>query len=136
MSTQPTPSGSSTPSTSSASSTPSTPSTPQSTAQQLVGGIAPKLVELTDQVLFGDVWERTELSPRDRSLITVSALIALYRLEQLPDHLRRARANGLTDQELGEAITHLAFYASWPSAMSAATALRAIVEETPAAEEE
>jgi len=108
----------------------STESTPQTPAKQLIGDTAPKLVELTDQVLFGDVWERPELSPRDRSLITVSALVALYRLEQLPGHLRRALANGLTEQELAEAITHLAFYAGWPSAMSAATALRAIVEET------
>jgi 4-carboxymuconolactone decarboxylase len=98
--------------------------------QQLIGETAPKLVELTDEVLFGDVWERPELSPRDRSLITVAALVALYRLEQLPGHLRRALANGLTKEELGEAVTHLAFYAGWPSAMSAATALRAIVEET------
>lgn len=100
----------------------------QSPAQRLIGDAAPKLVELTDQVLFGDVWERSELSPRDRSLITVSALVALYRLEQLPAHLQRALDNGLSAQELGEAITHLAFYAGWPSAMSAATALRAIVE--------
>ncbi len=108
----------------------STGQTPQTPAQQLIGDTAPKLVELTDQVLFGDVWNRPELSPRDRSLITVSALVALYRLEQLPGHLRRALANGLTEQELAEAITHLAFYAGWPGAMSAATALRAIVEET------
>jgi 4-carboxymuconolactone decarboxylase len=108
---------------------------PQTPAQQLIGDTAPKLVELTDQVLFGDVWERPELSPRDRSLITVSALVALYRLEQLPGHLRRALANGLTEQELAEAITHLAFYAGWPSAMSAATALRAIVEQNPDKEE-
>ena len=109
--------------------------TPRSPAQQLIGDTAPKLVELTDRVLFGDVWERPELSPRDRSLITVSALVALYRLEQLPGHLRRALANGLTEQELAEAITHLAFYAGWPSAMSAATALRAIVEQNPDEEE-
>lgn len=107
-----------------------------SPAQQLIGGTAPKLVELTDEVLFGDVWERPELSPRDRSLITVAALVSLYRLEQLPAHLRRALANGLTKEELGEAITHLAFYAGWPSAMSAATALRAIVEETRATDTE
>lgn len=106
-----------------------------SPAQQLIGETAPKLVELTDRVLFGDVWERPELSARDRSLITVSALVALYRLEQLPGHLRRALANGLTEQELAEAITHLAFYAGWPSAMSAATALRAIVEQNPDTEE-
>jgi 4-carboxymuconolactone decarboxylase len=100
-----------------------------SPAQQLIGDTAPKLVELTDDVLFGDVWLRPELSPRDRSLITVAALTALYRLEQLPGHLRRALANGLTQEELAEAITHLAFYAGWPSAMSAITTLKTIVEE-------
>ena len=100
-----------------------------SPARQLIGDTAPKLVELTDEVLFGDVWLRPELSPRDRSLITVAALVANYRLEQLPGHLRRALANGLTREELAEAITHLAFYAGWPSAMSAITALKTIVEE-------
>jgi len=100
-----------------------------SPAQQLIGDTAPKLVELTDQVLFGDIWLRPELSPRDRSLVTVATLTALYRLEQLPGHLRRALDNGLTPEELAEAITHLAFYAGWPSAMSAITALKAIVEE-------
>ena len=88
-------------------------------AQQLIGDFAPKLVELTDDVLFGDVWERPGLSKRDRSLITVAALVALYRTEQLPGHLRRAIDNGLTEDELIEAITHMAFYAGWPTAMSA-----------------
>jgi 4-carboxymuconolactone decarboxylase len=92
-----------------------------SNAQQTVGDIAPKLVELTDGVLFGDIWERSELSKRDRSLITVAALVSLYRTEQLPFHLRRALENGVTQQELVELITHLAFYAGWPSAMSAMT---------------
>jgi 4-carboxymuconolactone decarboxylase len=92
-----------------------------STAQQTVGDIAPKLVELTDGVLFGDVWERPQLSKRDRSLITVAALVSLYRPEQLPFHLKRAQENGVTQEELVEVITHLAFYAGWPSAMSAMT---------------
>jgi 4-carboxymuconolactone decarboxylase len=100
-----------------------------SPAQQLIGDVAPKLVQLTDDVLFGDVWERPGLSPRDRSLITVSALMALYRTGQLSSHLRRALANGLTQDELVEAITHLAFYAGWPNAMSAITALKEIIEE-------
>jgi 4-carboxymuconolactone decarboxylase len=96
--------------------------TPQpSTARQTVGDIAPKLVELTDDVLFGDVWERSQLSKRDRSLITVAALVSLYRPEQLPFHLRRALENGVTQEELVELITHLAFYAGWPAAMSAMT---------------
>lgn len=100
-----------------------------SPAQQLIGDVAPKLVQLTDDVLFGDVWERPGLSPRDRSLITVAALTSLYRTGQLPSHLRRALANGVTQDELVEAITHLAFYAGWPNAMSAITALKEIIEE-------
>ncbi|MGW2518552.1 carboxymuconolactone decarboxylase family protein [Streptomyces sp. NPDC001617] len=97
-------------------------------AQKALGAFAPKLVELTDEVLFGDVWERPGLSPRDRSLITVTTLAALYRPEQLGNHLRRALENGLAKDELVEAITHLAFYAGWPSAMSAITQLKDIVE--------
>ena len=88
-------------------------------AQKLVGDFAPKLAQLTDDVLFGDVWARPELSPRDRSLVTVAALIANGNTEQLPGHLTRARQNGLTDAELAEVIIHLAFYAGWPRAMSA-----------------
>lgn len=91
----------------------------QSRAQQLIGDFAPKLVSLTDDVLFGDIWERTELTPRDRSLITVAALIAGGNTEQLPAHLERARQNGLTETELKEVVIHLAFYAGWPRAMSA-----------------
>jgi len=90
-----------------------------SAARKLLGEFAPKLVELTDDVLFGDVWERPELSRRDRSLITVSALVALNRTEQLRFHLQRAVENGVAQEELIEAITHLAFYAGWPGAMSA-----------------
>ena len=90
-----------------------------SPARQLIGDFAPKLLELTDDVLFGDVWERPGLSKRDRSLITVAALVALYRTDQLPGHLRRAVDNGVTDDELIEAITHLAFYSGWPTAMTA-----------------
>jgi 4-carboxymuconolactone decarboxylase len=90
-----------------------------SVAQQLMGDIAPKLAQLTDSVLFGDVWARPGLSPRDRSLVTVSALIAMNRPDQLRFHLVRAHANGVTRDELVEAITHLAFYAGWPSAVTA-----------------
>jgi len=90
-----------------------------SAAQKLLGDFAPKLVDLTDRVLFGDVWERPELSKRDRSLATVAALVALYRPEQLRFHLNRAVENGLTKEELIEVITHLAFYSGWPNAMSA-----------------
>jgi 4-carboxymuconolactone decarboxylase len=88
-------------------------------AENLIGSFAPKLVELTDRVLFDDVWERKELSRRDRSLITVAALIALNRPDQLRFHLNFAVENGLKKEELIEAITHLAFYAGWPNAMSA-----------------
>ena len=93
--------------------------TTQTRAQQLIGDFAPKLVSLTDDVLFGDIWARTELSPRDRSLITVASLITGGNTEQLPGHLQRARENGLTETELKEVIIHLAFYAGWPKAMSA-----------------
>lgn len=91
----------------------------RSVAQRLVGDFAPKLAQLTDDVLFGDVWARPELSPRDRSLITVATLIAGGHTEQLPNHLNRAKANGLTEAEIVEVIIHLAFYAGWPRAMSA-----------------
>ena len=87
----------------------------------MFGDLAPKLVQLTDDVLFGDVWERSELSKRDRSLITVAALVALNRPDQLRFHLVRAVNNGVTEQELIEVITHLAFYSGWPNAMNAIT---------------
>ncbi|MBS4086353.1 carboxymuconolactone decarboxylase family protein [Pseudomonas rustica] len=78
-----------------------------------------KFTELTDNILFGDMWTRTQLEPRERSLVTVAALVAMYRLEQLPFHLERALDNGLSVDELAEAITHLAFYSGWPTAASA-----------------
>jgi 4-carboxymuconolactone decarboxylase len=92
---------------------------PPTRAQQLYGDIAPKMVELTDGILFGDIWERPQLSKRDRSLVTVSALVAAYRPEQLRSHLAIARKNGLAEEELVELITHLAFYAGWPCAVAA-----------------
>jgi len=88
-------------------------------AQKMIGDFAPKLVELTDHVLFGDVWERKELSKRDRSLITVAALVALNRPDPLRFHLGYAVQNGVRKEELIELITHLAFYSGWPNAMSA-----------------
>ena len=94
----------------------------QSAAATMLGDFAPKLVSLTDDVLFGDVWERSELSPRDRSLVTITALVAGGNTEQLPFHLQLGRQNGLTQTEVVEAITHLAFYTGWPQAMSAITA--------------
>lgn len=100
-----------------------------SAAQRLMGDIAPKLAELTDSVLFGDVWARPGLSPRDRSLVTVSALIAMNRPEQLRAHLARARANGVTQEEAVEVITHLAFYAGWPSAVTAVGVAREVYQQ-------
>ncbi len=90
-----------------------------SAVEKMIGDFAPKLVDLTDRVLFGDVWERTELSKRDRSLATVAALIALNRPDQLRFHLSKAVENGVRKEELIEIITHLAFYSGWPNAMSA-----------------
>jgi 4-carboxymuconolactone decarboxylase len=98
-------------------------------AQRLMGDIAPKLADLTDQVLFGDVWQRPGLSQRDRSLATVAALIAMNRPDQLRSHLARARANGLTQEELVEVITHLAFYAGWPNAVTAVGVAREVFKE-------
>ena len=89
------------------------------TTRQRIADVAPKLADLTEQVLFGDIWERPGLSKRDRSLITVTALVAMNRTEQLPFHLRLALENGVTREELVELITHLAFYSGWPTAMSA-----------------
>src|SRR5256886_15611029 len=91
----------------------------QTPAQKMIGDFLPKMVSLKDDVPFGDVWERAELSKRDRSLITVAALITGGNTEQLAGHLTRAKENGLTDTEFTEVITHLAFYAGEPKAMSA-----------------
>ena len=100
-----------------------------STAQKLVGDFAPKLADLTDNVLFGDVWERTELSKRDRSLVTVAALIANGNTEQLTGHLKRAKDNGLSETELAEVIIHLAFYAGWPRAFLAVKVAREVFKK-------
>ena len=96
----------------------------------MIGDFAPKLVELTDGVLFDDMWERKELSKRDRSLITVAALIALNRTDQLRFHLKYAVENGVKKEELIEAITHLAFYAGWPSAMTAVRTAMDLLDDT------
>ena len=92
--------------------------------------IAPALGDYTDKVLFGDLWKRPGLSPRDRSLITVASLVALYRTNELPFHLKKALENGVTKDELMELITHLAFYSGWPTANSAvAIAKKVFVED-------
>jgi 4-carboxymuconolactone decarboxylase len=94
--------------------------------KRLMGDIAPKLAELTDVIVFGDIWERKELSKRDRSLITVATLVALNRTEQLSFHLNFALENGVTQEELVELITHLAFYSGWPTAVSAINVLKTL----------
>ena len=105
------------------------PAQQQSRARQLMGGTAPKLADLTDSVLYGDIWERPQLSKRDRSLVTVTALIALNRPDQLRSHLRLARQNGVTQEELVETITHMAFYSGWPSAVSAVAMAKEVFAE-------
>ena len=99
-----------------------------SAAREALRAFAPKLVDLTDNVLFGDVWERKGLSKRDRSLITCATLIALNRTEQQVGHFQRALNNGVTKDELLEVITHLAFYGGWPVAMSAAQTAKKVFE--------
>ena len=98
-----------------------------SALRKSLGDFAPKLVDLTDDVLFGDVWERPQLGKRDRSLITCAALIALGKTEQMDFHFPKALENGVTEEELIETITHLAFYAGWPNAMSAVNRAKALL---------
>ncbi len=95
-------------------------------AQKAFGEFAPEFVHFTDDVLFGQVWPRTELSPKERSLVTVSVLAAVGASEQLTYHLGLAKQNGNTETELKEAITHIAFYAGWPRAMSAMTVAKQV----------
>jgi 4-carboxymuconolactone decarboxylase len=98
-------------------------------AQKAFGAVAPALAEYTDQVLFGDVWKRPGLCPRDRSLITVATLVALYRTNELPFHLKKALENGVSRDELVEVITHLAFYSGWPTAATAVQIAGRVFEE-------
>jgi 4-carboxymuconolactone decarboxylase len=104
-----------------------TPVTPRDRVRNTV----PKMIEVTEKVLFGDIWERPELSKRDRSLIVCAVLTATYRPEQLRGHLQRALDNGVTKTELSEMITHVAFYAGWPASMSAADIAREVFEANP-----
>ncbi len=90
--------------------------------------VAPEFAKLTEDLLFGDIWKRPGLSQRDRSLITVTCLVALNRIEQVEFHLNKAFENGLSKEELVEAITHIAFYAGWPAAASAFTHLRKVID--------
>jgi 4-carboxymuconolactone decarboxylase len=100
-----------------------------SAARDQVRDIVPGLIELSERVLFGEVWERPGLSKRDRSLITCATLIALGRERQLVGHLGRALDNGLSKKELSEVITHLAFYAGWPAAMTAAQVAKDVFDK-------
>jgi 4-carboxymuconolactone decarboxylase len=104
----------------------------KTTGRTALREIAPHLAEITDDVVFGDIWERTQLSKRDRSLITVAALTALYRTDQLRSHIRNALHNGVTREELGEVITHMAVYAGWPTAVNAAQVAKEVFAEDPA----
>jgi 4-carboxymuconolactone decarboxylase len=97
-----------------------------SAVRKSLGDLAPKLVDLTDDVLFGDVWERPQLSKRDRSLITCAALVSAGKTEQMDFHFPNAINNGVTQEELVEMITHLAFYVGWPNAMSAINRAKAL----------
>jgi 4-carboxymuconolactone decarboxylase len=94
-----------------------------------MGDFAPKLAEITDDVLYADVWERPQLSKRDRSLVTVAALIAMNRPDQLRSHFTRARDNGVSQEELIETITHMAFYAGWPNAVTAIGVAKEVFEK-------
>ena len=98
-------------------------------AREAVRDVVPGLIDLSERVLFGEVWERPGLSKRDRSLIVCATLIALGRERQLTGHLNRALDNGITKKELGEVITHLAFYAGWPAAMTAAQIAKDVFEK-------
>jgi 4-carboxymuconolactone decarboxylase len=91
--------------------------------------LAPDFAKLTEDLLFGDIWKRPELSPRDRSLITVTCLVALNRIEQVDFHLKKAFENGLTKEELVAAITHIAFYAGWPTAASGFSHLKKVLDQ-------
>ena len=106
------------------------PPQPTSPAREAIRGTVPKLAEISDTLIYGEVWERPGLSRRDRSLITVAALLALGRENQLEGHLGRALSNGVTKDEISELITHLAFYAGWPVAMTAALVAKEVFEKS------
>jgi 4-carboxymuconolactone decarboxylase len=103
--------------------------TPTPNVRDNIRATAPKLIQLTEEVIYGDVWEREELSKRDRSLITIAALIAMGRERQLIGHLNRAVDNGVTHEEIIETITHLAFYSGFPTAITAATIAKEVFAE-------
>ncbi len=102
---------------------------PPTSARDAVRGTVPKMIEVTEQVIYGDIWERPGLSKRDRSLVVLATLIGTYRPEQLPGHLNRALDNGVTPAEIAEVITHLAFYSGWPGSMTAARIATEVFKE-------
>ena len=99
------------------------------TSREIMQEVAPKLAELTNDVVYGDIWERPGLSKRDRSLMVVAVLTALYRTEQLKGHIGRALDNGVTKDEIAEIITHMAFYSGWPTAANAVRVAKEVYEE-------
>src|SRR6516162_3611731 len=99
--------------------------------EQQFSKVSPGLVQNTTDVLFRDLWLRPDLAPRDRSLVTVSALIASGQSAQITYHMNRAMDNGLTPEEAGEVVTHLAFYAGWPNAFSALPVVKDVIEKRP-----
>jgi 4-carboxymuconolactone decarboxylase len=100
-----------------------------SSSKHKIKTVVPKLVELIDSTVYGDLWERPELSKRDRSLITVAALISMRQTEQLRSHVEKALDNGVTAKEISEAITHLAIYAGFPAAISAALVAKPLLQQ-------
>lgn len=100
-----------------------------SSAPSAMQEVSPHLAEITDRVLWGDLWEHPALSKRDRSLVLVGVLTALYRTEQLRGHIRRALDNGVTKEEIGEVIAHMAFYAGWPTAANASQVAKSVFDE-------
>jgi 4-carboxymuconolactone decarboxylase len=99
--------------------------------QQNFGQVAPGVVQYTTDLLFKDLWLRPDLAPRDRSLVTVSSLIASGQVAQIPYHLNRAMDNGLTKEQASEALTHLAFYAGWPNVFSALPVAKGVFDGRP-----
>ncbi|MEY4100259.1 MAG: hypothetical protein RL300_1430 [Pseudomonadota bacterium] len=107
-----------------------------SSSKAKVKPVAPKLVEIIDSTIYGDIWERPELSKRDRSMITMAALIGMRQTDQLRSHMEKALDNGVSAQEMGEIITHLAFYAGFPASLSAALVARPLLQELGLIEQE
>lgn len=102
---------------------------PPASPRERVRATVPKMIDIADKVIYGDIWERPGLSKRDRSLVVLATLIGTYRPEQLRGHLGRALDNGVTKDEIGEIITHLAFYSGWPSSMTAARIAQEVFQE-------